>query len=88
LIVVVVAVDNCDASVLKGTRSVGSTARALQRRVPTIAWARVIYAAVTGGTCQVVAHTGRVGRRPGPSNCVARIGVVWEVDVEICVGHL
>jgi hypothetical protein len=29
LIVVAVTVDYCDASVLKGTRSVGSTARAL-----------------------------------------------------------
>jgi hypothetical protein len=44
-----VDVDSCDTRVLKGTMRVGSTARALQRRVPTMAWVPVMTWEVAGG---------------------------------------
>jgi hypothetical protein len=43
-----VAVDSCDARVLKGTRRVGITARALYRSVPTMHRARVVAWDVAG----------------------------------------
>jgi hypothetical protein len=44
-----VAVESCDARVLKGTQRVGSTVQVLSRSVPTMAWARVISCDVVGG---------------------------------------